>query len=279
MRPDLVAPGRKQLVGLKTKDPKVVLEEGAQIVADPKQPIPMKMIGHVTSSYWSENCGRSIALALVSTAASRMGETLYVPMPDGTIEVEVSGHGLLRPEGRPPQWLRLQRAPTGDPAQPHWRARASRRRRSACGAAARASAFRCAPRPLHCSAFQGAGRRPAGKAENLGAPGRAHALWLGPDEWLVIDETGDPLADCAGVKALHSAVGISHRNVAISVTGRPRPATISAGCPQDLSLDAFPVGACSRTILGKVEIVLLRTAKTHSASNAGAPSPTTCSPS
>ncbi|RUM97454.1 sarcosine oxidase subunit gamma family protein [Pseudaminobacter arsenicus] len=86
------------------------------------------------------------------------------------------------------------------------------------------------------------------------------ALWLGPDEWLVIDEAGgDPLADCAGVKGLHSAVGISHRNVAISVSGRQAADTINAGCPQDLSLAAFPVGAASRTVLGKVEIVLLRT--------------------
>jgi sarcosine oxidase subunit alpha len=90
-RPDLLAKGRKQLVGLKTKDPKTVLEEGAQIVADPRQAIPMTMIGHVTSSYWSENCGRSIALALVKDGRSRMGETLYVPMPDRTIEVEVTG--------------------------------------------------------------------------------------------------------------------------------------------------------------------------------------------
>ena len=91
MRPDLVAPGRRQLVGLKTKDPKVVLEEGAQIVADPKQSIPMKMIGHVTSSYWSENCGRSIAMGLVEGGKDRLGQTLYVPMPNGVIEVEVSG--------------------------------------------------------------------------------------------------------------------------------------------------------------------------------------------
>ncbi|CAG0964358.1 MAG: sarcosine oxidase subunit alpha [Rhizobiaceae bacterium] len=91
MRPDLVAKGRKQLVGLKTKDPKVVLEEGAQIVADPKQPVPMKMIGHVTSSYWSENCGRSIALALLAGGRDRIGETIYVPMPNGTIEAEVTG--------------------------------------------------------------------------------------------------------------------------------------------------------------------------------------------
>jgi len=91
MRPDLVGAGRKQLVGLKTKDPRTVLEEGAQIVLDPRQPIPMKMIGHVTSSYWSENCGRSIALALVTDGREKMGQTLYVPMPDRTIEVEVTG--------------------------------------------------------------------------------------------------------------------------------------------------------------------------------------------
>ncbi|MCF6111853.1 sarcosine oxidase subunit gamma [Mesorhizobium muleiense] len=87
------------------------------------------------------------------------------------------------------------------------------------------------------------------------------ALWLGPDEWLVIDEVGrDPLADCAGVAVLHSAVSISHRNVAISVIGPAAAATINSGCPQDLSLDVFPVGAASRTILGKAEIVLLRIA-------------------
>ncbi|TIL63683.1 sarcosine oxidase subunit gamma [Mesorhizobium sp.] len=87
------------------------------------------------------------------------------------------------------------------------------------------------------------------------------ALWLGPDEWLVIDEVGrDPLADCAEVAVLHSAVGISYRNVAISVIGPAAAATINSGCPQDLSLDVFPVGAASRTILGKAEIVLLRTA-------------------
>ena len=50
-RPDLVAAGRKQLVGLLTEDGRTKLEEGAQIVLDPNQPMPMKMIGHVTSSY------------------------------------------------------------------------------------------------------------------------------------------------------------------------------------------------------------------------------------
>lgn len=90
--------------------------------------------------------------------------------------------------------------------------------------------------------------------------GTRAALWLGPDEWLVIDMAGgDPTADCAGVKQLHSAVDVSHRNTAILVEGHGAEATLSAGCPQDLSLVAFPVGACSRTILGKIEIVIWRT--------------------
>jgi len=90
-RPDLKAEGRRQLVGLKTTDPKKVLEEGAQIVEDPEQPIPMKMIGFVTSSYWSGSLDHSIALALVEGGQSRIGEKLYVPMADEVIEVEITG--------------------------------------------------------------------------------------------------------------------------------------------------------------------------------------------
>ncbi|WP_424929297.1 sarcosine oxidase subunit alpha [Amaricoccus tamworthensis] len=98
-RPDLVSSGRKQLVGLMTVDPKTVLEEGAQIVADPNQPIPMKMIGHVTSSYWSEALGRSIAMALVEDGFERKGDTLHIPMPDKTHAAVVSGTVFYDPDG------------------------------------------------------------------------------------------------------------------------------------------------------------------------------------
>ncbi|HEX4848706.1 MAG TPA: glycine cleavage T C-terminal barrel domain-containing protein, partial [Novosphingobium sp.] len=98
-RPDIVAPGRKQLVGLLTDDPAEVLEEGAQIVADPNQPVPMDMLGHVTSSYWSATLGRSIALAMVAGGQGRMGETLYIPMPGRTIAAKVTGMVFYDPEG------------------------------------------------------------------------------------------------------------------------------------------------------------------------------------
>ncbi len=98
-RPDIVAAGRKRLVGLLTEDPNDVLEEGAQIVADPHQAIPMTMIGHVTSSYWSATLGRSIALALVAGEQSRKGTVLHIPMPGRIHRAVVSDTVFLDPDG------------------------------------------------------------------------------------------------------------------------------------------------------------------------------------
>ncbi|MCR9254554.1 MAG: sarcosine oxidase subunit alpha [Alphaproteobacteria bacterium] len=91
-RQDMLREDRKQLVGLLTSDPTVILEEGAQLVdARDKDntAYPVPMIGHVTSSYWSPNVGRSIALAMVRAGRARIGTTIYAPMADKTIAVEV----------------------------------------------------------------------------------------------------------------------------------------------------------------------------------------------
>jgi sarcosine oxidase subunit alpha len=57
------------------------------------------MLGHVTSSYWSENLGQSIAFALVAGGRARMGQTLYVPMPDKTVAVEVTDMVFVDKQG------------------------------------------------------------------------------------------------------------------------------------------------------------------------------------
>ena len=98
-RPAMAAPGRKQLVGLLTLDPRRVLEEGAQIASSTGHARSERPIGHVTSSYFSAALGRSIALALVSGGRSRMGETLYVPMPDGDVAVQVASAVFYDPPG------------------------------------------------------------------------------------------------------------------------------------------------------------------------------------
>jgi sarcosine oxidase subunit alpha len=77
-RSDMLRPDRKQLVGLQPADPNLVLTEGAHIIATAAEPRPpTKMLGHVTSSYFSPALGRSFALALVEGGGARIGETLY----------------------------------------------------------------------------------------------------------------------------------------------------------------------------------------------------------
>lgn len=98
-RPDMLVPNRKQLVGLLTEDPKVVLEEGAQIVETGVKSIPAKMIGHVTSSYWSAALGRSIAMAVIEGGFERDGKTVDIPMPGITHTVKVTGTNFYDPDG------------------------------------------------------------------------------------------------------------------------------------------------------------------------------------
>jgi sarcosine oxidase, subunit alpha len=98
-RPSMKAAARKQLVGLRTKDPRTVLDEGAQIAAKSGQKPPMELIGHVTSSYASSVLGHSIALGMVAGGRARLGQTLYVPMPDGDLEVEVTAPVFYDPTG------------------------------------------------------------------------------------------------------------------------------------------------------------------------------------
>ncbi|GIZ12616.1 sarcosine oxidase subunit alpha [Pseudomonas sp. NCCP-436] len=99
-RADCLREDRKQLVGLKTIDPKKVLPEGAQLVFDPKQPIPMQMVGHVTSSYMSATLGHSIAMAMVKGGHKRMGERVFAPLADGrVIEAEICSYVFYDPKG------------------------------------------------------------------------------------------------------------------------------------------------------------------------------------
>ncbi|MEN2508538.1 sarcosine oxidase subunit alpha [Stutzerimonas stutzeri] len=99
-REDCLKENRKQLVGLKPLDPKKVLPEGAQLVFDPKQPIPMTMVGHVTSSYMSAAMGYSFAMALVKGGLKRIGERVYAPLVDGSvIEAEIVSSVFYDPKG------------------------------------------------------------------------------------------------------------------------------------------------------------------------------------
>ena len=99
-RPDNLREDRKQFVGLLTTDPQQVLPEGAQAVQDPNEPIPMTMVGHVTSSYHSACLDRSIALGMIEKGLSRLGEKVYFPLADGTtVEAEITSSIFYDPKG------------------------------------------------------------------------------------------------------------------------------------------------------------------------------------
>jgi sarcosine oxidase subunit gamma len=90
------------------------------------------------------------------------------------------------------------------------------------------------------------------------------ALWLGPDEWLLIApayqeasieaEFATALADTP-----HAFVCVGHRDVAMSIEGFRVAEVLNAGCPLDLDEASFPIGMCTRTVLAKAEIILWRT--------------------
>jgi sarcosine oxidase subunit alpha len=99
-RPDTSRADRKQLVGLLTEDPRQVLPEGGQVVAAPGARPPVPMLGHVTSSYASATLQRSIALALIKGARSRLGQRIFVMLGDGSfVPAQIADPVFYDPQG------------------------------------------------------------------------------------------------------------------------------------------------------------------------------------
>jgi sarcosine oxidase, subunit gamma len=94
--------------------------------------------------------------------------------------------------------------------------------------------------------------------------GSRSALWLGPDEWLLIAEDFEPTLGASLETALanvpHGLIDVSHRQGAFEVSGKGAARLLNSGVLLDLDVSAFPVGMVARTLLTKAEIVLWRRA-------------------
>jgi sarcosine oxidase, subunit gamma len=95
---------------------------------------------------------------------------------------------------------------------------------------------------------------------------RRAALWLGPDEWLLIAEGADsaPLGEMLESVldgTAHSLVDVSHRQIGLVASGPAAARALNGGCPLDLDVKAFPTGMATRTLFDKAEIVLWRRAQ------------------
>jgi sarcosine oxidase subunit alpha len=259
--PDLKRPDRRQLVGLLPDDPSVMPEEGAAVTDG------AETIGHVTSSYHSPTLGRAFALALVAGGRSRIGGRLHVPMPSGAIGVTI---------GEP---VFLDKAGDRLCAQPKPRVASE---------SLLAAEDQPAPVSRPCATVQLTALAPttrlairagsaAGTAIGLSlgvllptVPCRSvitrdrAALWLGPDEWLIVAPEGasELAAQATTAAASHPAsiVDVSHRSRTLEITGQHAAWCLNAFCALDLDMSAFPVGMCTRTRLGQAEVVLWRIA-------------------
>jgi sarcosine oxidase subunit alpha len=95
-RPAARDPNRFQLVALIPVDGRTRLPVGAQIAAAAP---PTQTEGHVTSSYWSPELGRPVALGMLSRGTQRLGERIRVHHLGDVIEAEVVKAPFIDPEG------------------------------------------------------------------------------------------------------------------------------------------------------------------------------------
>ena len=119
-------------------------------------------------------------------------------------------------------------------------------------------------RPVMAAAGTALGLNISDTACRSARNGERATLWLGPDEQLVLAPVADGEAVARQLRdalsALpHSIVDVSHRQLAIEVCGPTAQTLLNAGCPLDLHISSFPIGMCTRTLLGKADIVLWRT--------------------
>jgi sarcosine oxidase subunit gamma len=95
----------------------------------------------------------------------------------------------------------------------------------------------------------------------VAAAGARRVLWLGPDEWLVVDEPGaaPALLDAlyrAGAGALVTTVDLSANRTTLELTGAQAPDALAKGCALDLHPRAFAAGACAQTLVARAQVVL-----------------------
>ena len=103
IRSDIISSERKTLVGLVPINKAYGIEEGQHIIEEEnlETPInkPIKMLGHVTSSYFSPTLNHCVAMALIKGGNRKIGSQLYVSTSDlNVIPVEVVKPNFIDPK-------------------------------------------------------------------------------------------------------------------------------------------------------------------------------------
>ena len=99
-RPGMVDESRKTLVGLISENGEEI-KRGSQLIEQLGGTPPVKMLGHVSSKYYSANLQQYIAMALLEKGEQWIGKTIYAasPLTDTNVPVKVVHHVFIDPKG------------------------------------------------------------------------------------------------------------------------------------------------------------------------------------
>jgi sarcosine oxidase, subunit gamma len=117
-------------------------------------------------------------------------------------------------------------------------------------------------------------RRPDGPVVDLGTTlpltpnmserdGEREALWLGPNEWLVVASPGQAARLLAEMEFTldgvpHSVVDVSANRTVLDISGPRLLETLSKGCSLDLHPSRWANGACAQTMLTRAQVIMQR---------------------
>lgn len=95
-----------------------------------------------------------------------------------------------------------------------------------------------------------------------GDAGDILAIWLGPDEWLLLaepDASGSLAGELQTALAGHfaSVIDISAGQTVIRLSGPSALDVLARGCALDLHPSVFPPGACAQTLLARAQALLI----------------------
>jgi sarcosine oxidase subunit gamma len=98
---------------------------------------------------------------------------------------------------------------------------------------------------------------------SVGWHGDRRALWLGPDEWLVVGPDGQQEALEQAVRtgldgAFGSIIDVSASRALLEIRGPKAHELLAHGISIDLHARSFEPGRCSQTLLAKTQVIIER---------------------
>ena len=91
---------------------------------------------------------------------------------------------------------------------------------------------------------------------NTASGSATRVLWLGPDEWLVVQGmAAAPIVE-NGTRDGVSVVDVSHGRAALRLRGANVRDALAKGCSLDLDARAFAPGRCAQTSIGRISVIL-----------------------